>query len=91
MKETEFEKKFQYPCQYCGECPVWLGAFEDGMGLDTWDDVIDACHNFEKNFPNDKCPCFGKYVTLEDIGNNSIVRAEYIALRDGGGNNENHR
>lgn len=81
MKETAFEKKFQYPCQYCGECPVWLGAFEEGTGLNTWDDVIKACHNFEKHFVGGKCPCLGKYVTLEDIGNNETMKTLYLSLK----------
>lgn len=30
MKKLFSEKQSQYPCQYCGECPVWLSYGEEG-------------------------------------------------------------
>ena len=35
-----------YPCQWCGSCPVWLAAYEEGTGLDTEEKVIEACKKY---------------------------------------------
>ena len=34
--------KRYYPCDYCGECKIWLAAF-DHSDLKTYEDVIEAC------------------------------------------------
>ena len=40
------EQKAKYPCQWCGSCPVWLAAYEEGTGLDTPEQVIAACKKY---------------------------------------------
>ena len=35
-----------YPCQYCGSCPIWLAAYEEGTGLATKEDIIAACKKY---------------------------------------------
>ena len=37
----------KYPCKYCGECPVWLAAYEEGTGLDTEEKIVQACRERE--------------------------------------------
>lgn len=32
----------RYPCNHCGECPVWLAAF-DAKEVKTYDKVLKAC------------------------------------------------
>ena len=41
-------KTLKYPCNYCGECPIWLAAFEPGTGLDTIEKVIDQCLSYRR-------------------------------------------
>lgn len=43
-----------YPCNYCGECPVWLAAYNHPT-LMTYEAVINACE-FEG------CPLVGQEV-----------------------------
>ena len=38
-----YDHKDTYPCNYCGECSLWLAAFEPGVGIDTWEDLIIQC------------------------------------------------
>lgn len=45
-----------YPCQWCGSCPIWLAAYEEGTGLDTEEKVVEAC----KKYYN--CELIGKEV-----------------------------
>ena len=49
----------KYPCNYCGECSVWLAAFEEGTGLDTLDAVKVQCRKM-------KCALVGKEVLPEE-------------------------
>ena len=35
-----------YPCQWCGSCPVWLAAYEEGTGLDTPEQIKAACKKY---------------------------------------------
>lgn len=50
----------KYPCQYCGSCPIWLAAYEEGTGLETPDQVIAAC----KKYYN--CSLVGQEVVAND-------------------------
>lgn len=38
--------KLVYPCQWCGSCPIWLAAYEEGTGLDTEEKVVEACKKY---------------------------------------------
>ena len=49
----------KYPCNYCGECSIWLAAFEEGTGLDTLEAVETQCRKI-------KCALVGKEVLPED-------------------------
>ena len=44
--------KYTYPCQYCGECPNWLGYSNEAI-----DDIelVKACVHSD-------CPIFGRKV-----------------------------
>lgn len=44
----------RYPCNHCGECPIWLAAF-DAEEVKTYDKLIEVC--IER-----KCELFGKVV-----------------------------
>lgn len=33
----------RYPCNHCGECSIWLAAFNPDTGLVTIADVISEC------------------------------------------------
>jgi hypothetical protein len=35
-----------YPCDWCGSCPIWLAAYEEGTGLDTEEKVVEACKKY---------------------------------------------
>ena len=35
-----------YPCNWCGSCPIWLAAYEEGTGLDTEEKVVEACKKY---------------------------------------------
>ena len=50
----------KYPCQYCGSCPIWLAAYEEGADLETTEQVIEAC----KKYYN--CPLVGQEVVAND-------------------------
>lgn len=52
--------KLTYPCQYCGSCPIWLAAYEEGTGLETTEQVIAAC----KKYYN--CSLVGQEVAAND-------------------------
>lgn len=54
------DHKDTYPCNYCGSCPIWLAAFEEGSGLDTMEQVIEAC----KKYIN--CPHLGEEMEIPD-------------------------
>lgn len=43
------------PCNWCGECPVWTIAFEEGSELDTWPKVVAECVRRD-------CSCVGEDV-----------------------------
>ena len=43
-----------YPCNHCGECPIWLAAYNTPE-LQTYEDVCNACKE-------SKCELFGKEV-----------------------------
>lgn len=40
------EQRAKYPCQWCGSCPIWLAAYEEGTGFDTEEKVIAACKQY---------------------------------------------
>lgn len=48
------------PCNWCGECPVWTIAFEEGSELDTWPKVIAEC-------VRRKCPAVGEDVRYAQV------------------------
>ena len=48
------------PCQWCGECPIWGWAFEDGSELDTWPKVIAECVRRD-------CPVVGEDVRYAQV------------------------
>ena len=48
------------PCQWCGECPIWTWAFEDGSELDTWPKVIAECVRRD-------CPVVGEDVRYAQV------------------------
>ena len=50
----KFTKVERYPCNHCGECPVWLTAF-DAKEVATYDKLLKAC--IER-----KCELVGKVV-----------------------------
>jgi len=52
--------KVTAPCQYCGSCSIWLAAFEEGSGLDTMEQVVEAC----KKYMN--CPYVGTEMEIPD-------------------------
>lgn len=43
------------PCNWCGECPIWTIAFEEGSELNTWPKVVAECVRRD-------CPCVGEDV-----------------------------
>ena len=49
----------KYPCNYCGECSVWLSAFEEGTGLDALETIKAQCRKM-------KCALVGKEVLSKD-------------------------
>lgn len=44
----------KYPCNHCGECSIWLAAYEVPE-LATHEQVVAACHK-------DDCPIVGTEV-----------------------------
>ena len=48
------KEKWYYPCNYCGNCPIWLAAYETPE-LQTLEDIIKEC---EKR----NCELLGKEV-----------------------------
>ena len=40
------QDKLVYPCDWCGLCPIWLAAYEEGTGLDTEEKVVEACKKY---------------------------------------------
>ena len=48
------------PCQWCGECPIWTIAFEEGSELDTWPKVIAECVRRD-------CPVVGEDVRYAQV------------------------
>ena len=53
------EDKWYCPCNYCGECPIWLAAF-NSPSLDTYDKVVEACEA-------SGCPLVGQEVLNLDL------------------------
>ena len=47
----------RYPCNHCGECPVWLAAY-DAEEVKTYDELLKVC--VERN-----CELVGKVVKEE--------------------------
>lgn len=45
-----------YPCNYCGSCSLWLAAYEPGSGLDTHEQLIEACKRRGCNLVNTAVP-----------------------------------
>lgn len=77
MKQTEFEKCFQRPCQYCGECPVWLAAFEKWSDIQTEEDLHNACRAMVHH---GDCDCYGAYVGYDELGDNHTMKSKYVHL-----------
>lgn len=48
------------PCNWCGECPIWTIAFEEGSELDTWPKVIAECVRRD-------CPAVGEDVRYAQV------------------------
>ena len=44
--KTTMQDKPVYPCDWCGSCPIWLAAYEEGTGLDTEEKVVEACKKY---------------------------------------------
>lgn len=57
---VEIKDNLTYPCDYCGECPIWLAAY-DAPELQTYTDICNTCKT-------SKCELFGKEVPKDLIG-----------------------
>lgn len=38
-----YDHKNTYPCNYCGECSLWLAAFDKDSKIETWEDLLVQC------------------------------------------------
>jgi hypothetical protein len=63
-----------YPCDYCGECPIWLAAYDDER-VDTYEKILAEC---EKR----NCHLVGKEVIDEfnNIGNIYLTSSKELRI-----------
>lgn len=57
FKSMNIDEFARYPCNHCGECPVWLAA-DDAEEVKTYDKLLKVC--IEQN-----CELVGKVVEEE--------------------------
>lgn len=63
--------------RYCGECPVWLAAFEKESDIQTDEDLHKACQYMVLQ---GKCDCYGELVSFDELGDNYVMKNLYNRL-----------